>query len=109
MLCRRVERSVNTDPIANFRHFLSSCVERKPQLVFNGFRAAMASSVVQLDIKWFETSQHCKANPARRYRSDMHPFKVIRSRDAIRNIPATILSDLVRWKIVSNKRQDHHD
>ena len=109
MFRRRIERSVNGDYIADFRHFLGGCVESQSQLIFNGFRAAMASSVVKLNFKRLETAQYRKANPAGGNRPDMHAFKVIGTRNAIRNVPATLHGDPVRWEVVSNKGQNHHD
>src|ERR1700710_769240 len=91
MLRFRVQRTVDSHDIAYASHRFSSGVPRRAKFALDRFRQTMTVGVMQLDVEGLEPAQHCRANPPGRHGPHVHPFKIVSTRDAIGNIPATLL------------------
>src|ERR1700733_14216484 len=81
---------VNCNDVAHFHHLFRSGVISEPELTLNLFRKLMARSVVQFHIKWLESSQYGQSDPAGRDRTNVHSLKIVRSRDAVPDVPPAI-------------------
>ena len=63
---------------------------------------------MQFDVESLKPSKRGSADTTRSDRADAHALNVVRTRDAIGNIPAPVDSLLVGGQIISHQRQNHH-
>jgi hypothetical protein len=104
-----MERAIDRYDIANLDQGLDGRVPGYVQLLFNVLRQSVTIGVVELDVEGLQPLQDRQANPPSRHSPRVHPLQVIGTGDAIGYVPAPLQHPLVRWDIVADKREDHHD
>src|ERR1700679_2059588 len=63
---------------------------------------------MELNVKGFEATQHCKSNSTGGNRADLHRLQIVGPLDAVGDVPTAVDDPLVRGDIVAHQRQDHH-
>mmetsp|Transcript_149725 Transcript_149725/g.272201 ORF Transcript_149725/g.272201 Transcript_149725/m.272201 type:complete len:206 (-) Transcript_149725:595-1212(-) len=106
----RMQWAIQSDNVHLLDHFLPIRMVMQVVLLLNFLWQTVAVRIVQLHLKGLQSLQNCKSNSPSCHSSHFHPFHIIRSRDAICNIPPIgSLRPLVAWDVVAHESQDHHN
>eukprot|EP00050_Salpingoeca_kvevrii_P005681 m.285082 g.285082 ORF g.285082 m.285082 type:complete len:437 (+) comp11291_c0_seq1:127-1437(+) len=109
VLCLRVEGAVDGHDVADLDKALGVLVPGEVEFLLDLGREAVAVGVVKLDIKGVEAAQDRKANATGSNSANVHTLDIIGALDAVGDVPAALADNLVRWDVVADKTEDHHD
>src|ERR1700678_162223 len=107
-LCFGMKRRIDSHDIADLDHILDIGMPREIQFLFDRFWQSMSIEVVQVHIEGLESAQHRETNPAGSDCADMHSLNIIRTLDAVRDVPTALYDPLVRRDVIADEAEDHH-
>src|SRR5208282_2600824 len=108
MLGAGIKRTMDCDYVAFLHHRPSVRMIGHIEFPLHGRGEAVVIGIMQLDIEWLEPPQDRLADAAGRDGSHVHSLEIVRSGDAIGDIPSSFDYPLIRWNVVPHQRKNHH-